>query len=155
MLRLNLTSHWTLQKFVCLTLPHPLRTTLNHISPQLDTCIWLSETAAQIQNFSFRDEPSVPPTLSFSQGTSEVWLLTDPCSEINRAKFFGDWKKSAINLPISSIYLKHLGRDAHFQMHGATSACCHMCRCSLQCTSLLSSEQTIPLITLSTCKENF
>lgn len=30
-----------LQKFVCLTLPHPLHTTLNHVGPHLDKHMYL------------------------------------------------------------------------------------------------------------------
>lgn len=115
-----------------------------------------SGTNPTLQLHRSTEETSAPPTLFFFfQDTNEVWLLTEPYSEIKRAKFLGDWTKSAINQPISSIYLKHPKRDARFQMHGPTSVCGHhMRRRSAWCTSLRSFEQTVPLITLLTFKEN-
>lgn len=51
-------------------------------------------------------------TSSSFQGTSGVWLLTEPYSEINMAHFFRVWTNSAINLLICSMHLKSA---AHLQ----------------------------------------
>ena len=98
------------------------------LSPHLDKCIHLaiggSGTNPKLQLHKSVEETSAPPALFFFfQVTSGVWLLTELCSEINRAKFWGDWTKPAINLPYSSVYLKHLKRVVHFQMHALTSVC--------------------------------